>query len=1280
MLQATRLSSRQSSRQQSYRVNVDVSPASEFLPAPSSDSKGLHIVTIGGKNWLTKIEPPEAAVAHLEGLYQSLLHMLLQSSDFGDCLGMFEAAQLLLQWYRSRYLRLSKPVYMRVVATFCALPNPIFAADATHTLYKLCVQQDMLLPDLWLKDATPLNHLIVALRHSNASTVAKCAAILEQVLHAAEDRPSTNLFVLLNPVSITTLHTAFFKWSHSYETSNSLERACTSLYCMQLRNKKPKPMHSRRHSATSLLALWASQLSTAITNPSASASALKASFDSRFSQRGSLSRGATRGDSKHSRGSVASTASVPVPKRHLRAVAKAAIVARVPSPLQVAEASSQSMTSHALLRQFSESSRKSSLKRVPSQRTIKTGKKDADLVQFVTSEIMIEIQRRRSIRRQFEVLLDTALNKYGSPDQTTDARPSGTNMMKSYSQLLQLYLDAQDCAMHDYVETGLEPRHRVYFLESVQPFMDDLQKRCYWAADAPCTKGDWGTCGFGWLRGMSFGLVWTIWASLGGYQFRSESLASIFRFDTEVIHDPLAQAQTGIAIALSQRKSSSRRRVRLQRLLKLGGLWAEWPAFTYTPLAIAFNAMSIGHDINPLLFTLNLYNEILNLIAVIVCGACILFLRHWKQGHKNELLLRRFGYPIVFDVFYIPFISTFARLATCPSGYLHLSLPGGATCDCIDRFGIFWAIGISGFLLLYGSALRYKMYIEPTGTTMDFRFQTSFQIIMVITRTPPEALMTVLVNPILSMLANDMIASGSRVVAIPIALIFLASVLFLLTYSYKAQPCIGSGRVPNNIRVLTFSSSTYTTFAVALVLIFDAPPNALYYLLLPLPGVWAAAWTLNHRRASLFYVPDLSIVELLHQRSKQAKVVGAIAALHMDAARVRRIDHEAIVAQLLKIAKRSRSDELLCRTYAIRFLWFCHIENFRKTKKAVGEISDETAISPKLWCKDRDNSFRATLVKEKSKRTLTTDASLDATKHRVKIHRITTISDVALDTPMNDAADDALPTIWLRCLAHLRREPILASSYRVTSKLEPSDNYHVVRIRDKNWVSRNEAPEAAHFHLVSLYHMALEALAQSCASGDRFAMQHIAVFLLEWYRSRYLRLNRTIYAHVLSALCTTRNSKLVIDATHSLYKATIDGVVPLELWLKNASYLNHFVLALGNESPITVFKCAHLLAKVLVVAERDVKTNLFVLVTPESITTIHGAFDKWHDDYGISETLERVCSSLYTIEVQMQSGYWNIKKSCTVGRPATRNVCEHYESIRRIGADGRLNTPHKQLT
>ncbi|KDO25800.1 hypothetical protein SPRG_08743 [Saprolegnia parasitica CBS 223.65] len=714
---------------------------------------------------------------------------------------------------------------------------------------------------------------------------------------------------------------------------------------------------------------------------------------------------------------------------------------------------------------------------------------------------------------------------------------------------------------------------------------------CFSSGSLPCTKADWPACGYAFVSDAPFAVLGVLWLGYGLVHLRrSGSAGSFLHSNVDAIHDPVAQ---GIAIALAQRKSDSRRRVRLQRYVKLLGMWAEWPSYTYTPLAIGLQATGAHGLINPNLITFNDYSESLNVIVAVLSGSVLLLLRHWRRV-QHEPFLRRFGYPLVFDLLYIPFISTCTRLATCPRGYVHLSLPGGATCDCLDRFGIFWAVGFAGFLLLYSSALHYKMYIEPTGTTMEFRFQRGFQVIMVMART---------LNPILSMRANDSVFTQNHTITVLAMLAFLVGVLFLLVYSYRIQPCIGSGRIPNNIRVLSFASSLYTA---------------------PLPIVWLAAWNLNARRATHYHIPHLSILELLQMPSSQCKLVGTIAALHVDAT---------------KIAKFSRSGELLCRAYAIRVLWFCHIENFRKTKTCVGEMTPETAVPSKLWCKDRAITLRLT----KAHSTKSSSALLDPTassRKRVKIYRVSTIT---IPTPINDEPEE-----FSRHVVHdahsVRKWPFKwwyrssQHSFRVSNiKTAPTEAYHVVCIGDKHWISRVEEPAAAHFHCVSLYHMALEALAQSCAQSDERAMHEVASLLLEWYNARYLRVNGTILTHILSTLCATSDITLVTDATLTLLKVFGDGVLPYDLWLRNASYLNHFILVFKQPHPPTILRAATILKHVLALGEADEKTNLFQLLTPESIRLIHAALYGWHHDYAISSLLESICDSLYKIELHMHA-------------------------------------------
>ncbi|OQS01368.1 hypothetical protein ACHHYP_01161 [Achlya hypogyna] len=158
--------------------------------------------------------------------------------------------------------------------------------------------------------------------------------------------------------------------------------------------------------------------------------------------------------------------------------------------------------------------------------------------------------------------------------------------------------------------------------------------RCFWADGQSCAKSDWPACGYNWLMGFPVGIVWLVWLLYGGHRLRSASATSgWFQFDVSKIHDPIAQ---GMAIALSQRRSSSSHRPRFQRYMKLCAMWAEWPSFSYTPLTIAFKVAGSNGVVNPLIYSLNLPKEILNAALVITCGCAIVLARLFVSSRQRK--------------------------------------------------------------------------------------------------------------------------------------------------------------------------------------------------------------------------------------------------------------------------------------------------------------------------------------------------------------------------------------------------------------------------------------------------------------------------------------------------------------------------------------------------------------------------------------------------------------------------------------------------------------------
>ena len=193
--------------------------------------------------------------------------------------------------------------------------------------------------------------------------------------------------------------------------------------------------------------------------------------------------------------------------------------------------------------------------------------------------------------------------------------------------------------------------------------------------------------------------------------------------------------------------------------------------------------------------------------------------------------------------------------------------------------------------------------------------------------------------------------------------------------------------------------------------------------------------------------------------------------------------------------------------------------------------------------------------------------------------------------------------------------PSSSRMYRVSVVAVASTQFEVVGIRDKHWISLIEAPSDAVQEARSLYNAAQELLAQSCAASDHQAMHEISLFLLQWYRSRYLRPSKTIYAHLLATLAGSIDRKFAMDATYTLYKLHVDGVLHNDFWLRSVSHLNSFLTVLSHPSATTAYYAAHVLNLVLEVAETESQSQL--------VCAFDARVDNKHSD-GVQKVARRV--------------------------------------------------------
>ncbi|EQC30503.1 hypothetical protein SDRG_11819 [Saprolegnia diclina VS20] len=645
-----------------------------------------------------------------------------------------------------------------------------------------------------------------------------------------------------------------------------------------------------------------------------------------------------------------------------------------------------------------------------------------------------------------------------------------------------------------------------------------MRPRCF-AADeandtAACAVHHWDDCGYGWLHLAPILICLCLWVLVGVWMLRPHvTLHGLLRSDAAGVHDPIAQ---GIAIALSQRKYRSLRQQRVQRAVRLLAMWVELPEFALVPLELAFRITGQPDGVEALMAILEFASEGSTIVMSLVCGSAML-LFHWSK--RCHVFLDRIVHPLALDLFYIPMITAFLRLGTCPMSGEHVVLPGGIACDCVDRFGYFWALGLISFVLLYRSALHHKMNVEPLATTMDFRFQPSYQFFIVMART---------LSPIMSIVASNVIASRNGTIGLLTGLLFVWS--FLLEYSYRTQPCIGSGRVPNNIRVLAFSSAIYTTLASIGVLTTDASISTLLWTLVPLPIIGVAAWKINDRRARLFHIPNVSIVELLRDESPAIQLVGVVAALYANPNRVVQTDHEKLLVELRRLAHGPMHTSL-CRLYALRTLWFSHIESFATLSRVTGDA--KTAVPPKYWLKDRANNDRPPRRSYVRHKYVKLTADNIVLQPRLVAPR-SSISFMLSDMQQRIQSQKKKQIASVRCSTN-------------TSTTAPNDTTpcYIVVICDSPWLSLYQPPDDAIATANDLFRLALDIWTQSIALHDRVAMRECALFLLQWYRTGHLYLQPVMYLQILSALCMVGTTKHIIDATHSLYNATLDKVTPV---------------------------------------------------------------------------------------------------------------------------------------
>ena len=243
------------------------------------------------------------------------------------------------------------------------------------------------------------------------------------------------------------------------------------------------------------------------------------------------------------------------------------------------------------------------------------------------------------------------------------------------------------------------------------------------APNEVCSKELWEpTSFFASADQYILGLMITVWLVAGIRFLIRELRRNVSSRDAEQLHDAICQ---GIAVADSMRSSQQSNWI---RRVKIKAIWLEWPSFTLTVLRVFFAKVGLGVHLIDLSFNGWAETLLLLLLSTFML-VCIV-----SHVIKTTERLERYVYPIIFDLTFIALTMVCTRVALCMNGAQNLTLPDGTTCECLDRYPYFAVLGTFGFIGMYIGGLRYRADQQHQRYAKEFRFQTSFQITMVLAR------------------------------------------------------------------------------------------------------------------------------------------------------------------------------------------------------------------------------------------------------------------------------------------------------------------------------------------------------------------------------------------------------------------------------------------------------------------------------------------------------------------------------------------------------------------
>ncbi|EQC35159.1 hypothetical protein SDRG_07391 [Saprolegnia diclina VS20] len=451
-------------------------------------------------------------------------------------------------------------------------------------------------------------------------------------------------------------------------------------------------------------------------------------------------------------------------------------------------------------------------------------------------------------------------------------------------------------------------------------------------------SANWPCCGFDFFNYLPCLSLWPLYGCLTAVFCWYSDIFVDFKSTVDELHHIQTQA-LGVVIARQKQIVMGKQVSDPRRLLMLLAMWTELPGFSFIPYQLLFTLYSGGNYTAQFPSSIQLGKFVLlTTFLIFYMGAPVL-------GPRVETIRHQVLAPFLFDSCFMTYLYSIVDVGGCANGMDQATWLGGS-CGHPQHYWVFFLMALLVFVVYYWGTLQYKLKLSDQVFAVRFRFQTSFNSLMTFTRTAC----------CLGFYTMQKLVLYSSPAHVTIALSLLNGGLFamLLRYNYRMQPCLGVGRFPNNLRTLSFATSCYTSFAAFLFGVIvkaqgkmTASPSDLYVILalaVVYPVFALYVWRFNHRRATLFQVPNLSLLESLEHPTPRVRAIAAVCVTLEPFANMHEI--ELIVEQLeANLQRDSSAERFMVGAYTCQALWHLWFKYFHM-RQCVFELDEPEFCLP----------------------------------------------------------------------------------------------------------------------------------------------------------------------------------------------------------------------------------------------------------------------------------------------------------------------------------------------